>query len=272
MLIMMKTNKLTTGAFSKLTNTPKHVLFYYDEIGLFKPDIVDDNGYRYYSYEQYYLFTNILFFKKLGMPLEEIKTFLKQRSSSQLKTVLLDQQAAIAQQMSALKKTQDYIKYILDIIQRVETLSTNTCIQVEKQREYLLISDHDTELSFFRFVENYADFCRQNQINYTNYVSIMHHIDLIRSKQKDRFSHYYVTVLAPENHQINYIKEAGTYLCYLYAGKLAGISEAYQKMIIYADENNLALDEYFYEQTLKNEIMTTTEQEFITEISVRILK
>ena len=48
-----KENKLTTGQFAKLANVEKHVLFYYDEIGLFKPDTYDTNGYRYYAYHQY---------------------------------------------------------------------------------------------------------------------------------------------------------------------------------------------------------------------------
>ncbi|MEG0685305.1 MAG: MerR family DNA-binding transcriptional regulator, partial [Coprobacillus sp.] len=39
----------TTGEFARICKVPKHVLFHYDEIGLFKPTIVKENQYRYYS-------------------------------------------------------------------------------------------------------------------------------------------------------------------------------------------------------------------------------
>ena len=41
----------TTGEFARICNVPKHVLFHYDEIGLFKPSIVKENQYRYYNEE-----------------------------------------------------------------------------------------------------------------------------------------------------------------------------------------------------------------------------
>src|SRR5699024_6649059 len=88
--------KLTTGAFAKLVKVPKHVLFYYDEINLFKPSIIDqENNYRYYAYSQYYLFNVIRFLKNLGMPLKEIKSFLDKRSPEELKNVLDKQSASI---------------------------------------------------------------------------------------------------------------------------------------------------------------------------------
>ncbi|MEA4820736.1 MAG: MerR family DNA-binding transcriptional regulator, partial [Erysipelotrichales bacterium] len=37
------------GEFSRLAKTTIKTLRFYDEIVLFKPTFVDDNGYRYYS-------------------------------------------------------------------------------------------------------------------------------------------------------------------------------------------------------------------------------
>jgi effector-binding domain-containing protein len=39
----------TSREFSKLCGVSKHTLFHYNEIGVFSPDVVDSNGYRYYS-------------------------------------------------------------------------------------------------------------------------------------------------------------------------------------------------------------------------------
>jgi DNA-binding transcriptional MerR regulator len=42
---------LTVKQVSKLAHITTRTLHYYDQIGLFKPDFIGDNGYRYYSDE-----------------------------------------------------------------------------------------------------------------------------------------------------------------------------------------------------------------------------
>ena len=40
---------MTTGEFARRMGVTKNTLFHYDNIGLFLPEIVDTNDYRYYS-------------------------------------------------------------------------------------------------------------------------------------------------------------------------------------------------------------------------------
>ena len=75
----MKEKYFTTGEFAKICHVEKHVLFHYDEIGLFKPAVVKENGYRYYSYHQYDTFAVIRTLKRLGTSLRDIKIYLEQR-------------------------------------------------------------------------------------------------------------------------------------------------------------------------------------------------
>ena len=71
---MPQTKYLSTGEFAKIMNTTKETLFHYEEMGIFYPDHVGKNGYRYYSIEQLetMLFINRL--KSYNFSLEEIKT------------------------------------------------------------------------------------------------------------------------------------------------------------------------------------------------------
>ncbi|MES9688512.1 MerR family DNA-binding transcriptional regulator, partial [Bacillus sp. JJ353] len=55
----------TTGEFAKLCHVKKQTLFHYDEIGLLSPEIKKENGYRYYSYNQFELFQVINLFKEV---------------------------------------------------------------------------------------------------------------------------------------------------------------------------------------------------------------
>ena len=76
----MKEKLFTCGAFAKICGVEKHVLFHYDEIGLFKPIYINEKGYRFYSYRQYDTFKVIIALKKLGMSLKDIQIYLDQRS------------------------------------------------------------------------------------------------------------------------------------------------------------------------------------------------
>ncbi len=59
--------------------TPR-TLHYYDEIGLLKPSRVGDNGYRYYGDEALLRLQQILLYRELDMPLEDIKKIMGRRN------------------------------------------------------------------------------------------------------------------------------------------------------------------------------------------------
>lgn len=78
----------TTGEFARLCNIRKDTLFYYDEIGLLKPEIIQDNGYRYYSANQLFLFDIIAMLKECGTPLKEIKEYITAREPASFLTLM----------------------------------------------------------------------------------------------------------------------------------------------------------------------------------------
>lgn len=68
----------TTGQFAELCGVKKQTLFHYDDIGLLRPELVEENGYRRYSYSQYQTFLLISCLKEAGMSLTEIKDYLEE--------------------------------------------------------------------------------------------------------------------------------------------------------------------------------------------------
>ena len=61
---------------AKLTGVTVRTLHYYDEIGLLKPSNVTEAGYRLYSTADLQKLQQILFFRELDFPLEEIREIL----------------------------------------------------------------------------------------------------------------------------------------------------------------------------------------------------
>lgn len=75
--------KFTVGELAKLHGISKQTLIYYDNIDLFKPNIVDkNNGYRYYTSDQLEVLDSILLLREIGISIKDIKNFLIKRDDN----------------------------------------------------------------------------------------------------------------------------------------------------------------------------------------------
>ncbi|HLP82596.1 MAG TPA: MerR family transcriptional regulator, partial [Nitrosomonas sp.] len=86
----------TVKQLSKLAGVTPRTLHHYDEIGLFKPSRVGDNGYRYYGDESLLRLQQILFYRELDIPLDDIKKIMGRRD--------FDVLGALQSHKNALKK------------------------------------------------------------------------------------------------------------------------------------------------------------------------
>ncbi|MBM6614654.1 MerR family transcriptional regulator [Desemzia sp. RIT804] len=66
----------TVNTLSRIASVSKRTLHYYDEIGLLSPKRKSSNGYRIYGEQEVEKLQQILFYRNLDMPLEEIKQIL----------------------------------------------------------------------------------------------------------------------------------------------------------------------------------------------------
>lgn len=64
------------GEFSKLSKTTIKTLRFYDEIGLFKPSKVEENGYRMYSVEDLNTISTIRELRSFGVSIDDVKKVL----------------------------------------------------------------------------------------------------------------------------------------------------------------------------------------------------
>ena len=67
----------TVKEVSEMTGISVRTLHYYDEIGLFKPTVVSEAGYRLYDDKALEVLQQILFFREFDMPLKEIKNIME---------------------------------------------------------------------------------------------------------------------------------------------------------------------------------------------------
>ncbi len=66
----------TINQLARLSGVSTRTLRFYDEIALLKPAYYGGNQYRYYKEEQLLMLQQILFFRELGFPLNDIQQIM----------------------------------------------------------------------------------------------------------------------------------------------------------------------------------------------------
>lgn len=93
----------TVKQLSKLAGVTPRTLHHYDSIGLLKPSRVGDNGYRYYGEDALLRLQQILFYRELDIPLDDIKKIIGRRDFDVL-GALQSHKDALNKQVSRLNR------------------------------------------------------------------------------------------------------------------------------------------------------------------------
>lgn len=95
---------------AKLTGITVRTLHYYDEIGLLKPSKVTDKGYRIYDQKSLEILQQILFFRELEFPLNQIKQIINDSK--------FDSQKALINHRDLLIKKRERLDKIINLVNK----------------------------------------------------------------------------------------------------------------------------------------------------------
>ncbi|MDE5802815.1 MAG: MerR family transcriptional regulator [Lachnospiraceae bacterium] len=142
----------TVKDVSKMTGISIRTLRYYDEIGLLKPAKLTDAGYRLYDSRALEKLQEIMFFKELEIPLEDIKKIME--------NPLLDKKQILAAQKAMLEKKRNRLDGIIELISDVmEGVNTMSFEEFGENDVKTIISKMQQELSeeeFNQFIGQYG--------------------------------------------------------------------------------------------------------------------
>lgn len=116
---------LTIKEVSKLCGVTTRTLHYYDEIGIFKPSVINESGYRLYSENSLIKLQEILFFKELDFSLKEIKNIIEDPS--------YDRKYALNMQKEILIKKKNRIEDLIKLIDK--NINNDVILGLEKFKE-----------------------------------------------------------------------------------------------------------------------------------------
>ena len=265
---------LTTGEFAKAMGVTKNTLFHYDKIGLFSPDIVLENEYRYYSVYQMELFHTILVLKELGMSLTEIKNYLANRSPQKLQTIFSESEEKIETQMKNLAKQLAWIK------------QQSASLSYALAQDFSSISVISQPTRYYTYtsaaVNSEADFCRktnelitaleQDSPDLFYEIAYMQKEENISRQIYDAYDNVLLLLQKKPRHIAYHTIPAGDFLTAYHTGHWNTIGDCYERLLTYAKKHHLKLDHYFWEYYAIDNLHTPDSDQYVTELSVRILE
>lgn len=266
----MKNKKLlyTTGQFAKLHGINKRTLHYYDEIGLFSPAFKEDNGYRYYTCFQTVQLELIVTLRKIGLSIEEIIKYQQSPSGESFADLIAEKKDIIDKSIQELLNTKIFLeqkskklslsrmakggKIELITLPKQRLLLSNPITGVYDDDDFAVAGDFSLRLkAIFGLYDNFGSRILTEHISNGN----CHMYDCFYAYGREDVEIY------------DTVRPAGTYLRAFCVGGWDKLEALYRNIMIYAEENQLELFEYAYEEGL-NEMSLQSPHDYITMITV----
>ncbi|MGD8191870.1 MerR family transcriptional regulator [Brevibacillus ginsengisoli] len=263
----------TTGEFAKLCRVNKQTLFYYDHIGLMSPDIKNENGYRFYSYRQFELFNVIELLKEVGMPLKEIKPFLENKTPDNFVSLLEENASKIQCKIQNLQHIKQMIETKLRLTKEAIKTDFSHIYLEELAEEKLFISDFILDCTDRDFVKAVSDFI---DTLYTHRFDTGYPIGAMVSRNQlltgDYENYSYLYMKCTENHEAItcYTMPKGLYVVGYHIGKSEKISVTFDRLLEFAKDQGLQVEEYAYEEYVLDALTNNTSEEYVTKIMIGV--
>lgn len=268
----MYTNKLfTIGQFAALHEINKKTLMWYDEIGLLKPAVVKENGYRYYTYYQSSMLETILVLRELNVSLAEIREFMKHRSAASLEMLLSEKIEEVDNTIAHLKAVKQTLMKRQQDMNTLAHMDLSEISIVEKEKCYLATVPVMAEDSFEKSIEQVIEEAKKYQVHHlhdTSYGSMIS-VESLYSGNFAEYASLFIELPNPDKKKGLQIQPKGKYVRAFCQGSWDKIPARYEAILAYAKTHDLQLCGYAYEMGI-NEMVIDSMEDYITKIEIPV--
>lgn len=265
---------LKISEFAALSGISRSKLIFYNNIGLLCPKMIDEtNKYRYYSYRQLDIANIITVLREIGMSLNEIKSYLSQRSPQALDATLSKQREYLEDQISNLKEIQDMIDIRLNMTRSSFNISTDQ-IQLETHPEENLflgsqLPKTNNPMEIWNYLPDFYELCMKENVLIGFPMRTLVLQETIQSENWNQPAFFYYC-LPKDRYPTNSVKPQGTYLVGYTNTDYSCTDALYKKLISYMELNNLVICGNAYEEFLLDETSVSNPDNYLLRIAIQV--
>lgn len=269
--------RFTVGQFAAIHGTTKRTLIWYDEMGILKPSVIGENGYRYYTYAQSSMLETILMLRELNVSIDEIRDFMCDRSAHSMEQLLREKLEEVESSLRKLKNMQQILESRHRDMMTLLQLDLDQISIVEKEACYLAVvpmqeETAETEITETK-IERVIEETKKHQIHglHDAVYGSMIAVESLYQGEFDRYDAIYVEVPNPVLNKGLHLQPAGRYLRAFCKGSWDRLPDKYHEILAYAKAQGLTLHGYAYETGI-NESVISSFRDYITQIEIPIKK
>lgn len=268
---MNRERYLTTGEFARIAGVKKHTLFHYDEIGLFRPEVTLENGYRCYTFAQLDEFDVISMLRELDMPLRDIGEYLTHRSPDALAALLSEEDRLITERLRRLRNMRRWVRQKAAVLARARGLETGVAALCEIPEQYLLCTAAPEQggMNAAAFAGAVSALYREGdrrQVKSPYGIGSILPLRAVRDGQFERYSHLYL--LFDDRLADAVRRPAGKYLSACHRGGFEELPQLYRRMLAFAQDNGIRLTGSCYEDLLLDELAVPGESQYLIQVLI----
>ena len=268
------------GEFASLFKLSKQTLFYYERNNILKPSYIDENGYRYYSLEQYFIFDIIINMRKLGIPLKEIADYIQNRDVNALQIFYKRKQTEYQVQIDIMQRNIANLQTKINHLEKIKNVTTDKItfdkITLEEQaEEYYIATPFSVPESSLKekiklVAKHNYPFASSELLN----EYLMGYILPKDALQQGNFlamSHLYTRISHPDEYTDVQIKKAGLYASiYTPNGFHTQYEYSFKKLLAFIERNALTIIDDVYIEQLRNYWSTADYTKYIVKIMIPV--
>ncbi|WP_434309273.1 MerR family transcriptional regulator [Hominifimenecus sp. rT4P-3] len=267
-----KKKLLTIGQFANMHGINKKTLMWYDEIGLFHPYMIHpENGYRYYHYSQSSILETILLLRELDVSIDEIQTFMKNRSAASLECLLGKKITELDEHIAHLKAVRKTLSNHHQNMRTLLTMDLSEICLVEKEERCLVTVDINKDISFEKAVELITAETRKYQLHRLHDASYgsMISVDRLYQGKFDDYGKMFIEIPFPIQKTGLHIQPQGKYVRAFHKGDWERIPDRYEEILAYAKAQKLILSGFSYEMGINENVVDKIE-DYIVQIEIPV--
>lgn len=290
----MKKNReyLTTGEFAELFGVKKQTMFHYDDMGIFRPEIVGENGYRYYSYDQMETFSIILMLRELGLSIAEIRDQIDSRSPEALVELLDSKGEEIDAKIRRLNWSKEYIgrkslttREGIGLKDASGKLRTGEVLFQELPDEIMITTDLSgpgDDRTVNKAVGDHFRYLRSLGMNscYPDGATIPRDsVEITGEEVNFRYDRYYTILTDSEAEHLKEngelekmaVEDGGGKFIVTYDERgYSTVGACIRRLLDYAEKHELELGKDFYEDVIWDDLSGRNTDNYLIKISIRV--
>lgn len=273
-----KSHYLSRKEFLTLCGISKNTLVWYEKMGLVQPAVIGENGYHYYSREQFFEIDLIKNLKWTDKSLTDCKKYIDSRSPGNFLSMLLEQQQLLEQRLALLTQQKNIIDQSLRDFLRMQARCTDQPKLVECPTFYLLIQEIEerTSRGYIIALSRLFDLFHDIMKSY-EFISSMYNRALVPKEDLlagnyHAISHVCMTARQHIDHPACRTVPSGTFAVCFHTGPAGTISRTYDRMMEFIQQKNMEVAGDALESDYINYLSERDPERFSKELLIPVRK